>query len=85
MEKPKNWGELFNDWIISKSKNRKNGENTGNISKIEKSKIGFLGNVIRKVLAKFQKASTLEIPKNWGELNNDVNITKSENWKNSEN
>ena len=59
---------------MSKSKNWKIGKNTRIFSKIRKFE---LGNIIRKAHAKFQKATEGNY--------NDVNITKSENWKNGEN
>ena len=46
---------------ISKSKNWKNGENTGNFSNFEKQKMQVLGNVSRKANAIFQEASSIEI------------------------
>ena len=54
---------------------------------IKKKNNNVIGNVIMKAHAKFQKMeipkvlAEMEIPKNRGELYNNVNIAKSKNWK----
>ena len=49
---------------MSKSKSWRNGDNTGNFTKIENQKIKLLGNVIKKAHAKFQEASSIRNTQN---------------------
>ena len=70
---------------IAKSKNLKNGENSWNFSKFKKTKTSVLGNGIMKHMQNFRRLAQLEIPKNRRELQNEVNIAKSKNFKNGEN
>ena len=67
---------------MPKSKNWNNGKNTGNFSKFEKSNIQVLGNVIKEAHAKFPEASSIGNTQIWRGTINDVNISKSKNWKN---
>ena len=41
--------------------------------------------LLKRRMKNFRKLAQLEIPKNRGELLNDVNIAKSKNWKNGKN
>ena len=66
---------------MSKFKNRENGENTGNFTKLKKQKYWVLGNVIMKAHVKSQEDNSIENIQNSGELYNDVNIAKSKNRK----
>ena len=68
--------ELYNDVNIAQSKNLKNGENSGNISKVLNLKKLGSRECYRE---NFSKLAQLEIPKNRAELYNDVNIAKSKN------
>ena len=74
---------LNNIYIIIKSKNRKNGENTGIYSKFYRPKTFVLGNIIRKPYAKFQVAYRWKYSGNIRKSNG--NMANSKNWKNGEN
>ena len=70
---------------MSKSTNLENNNNTGNFMKLRNQKCGFYGILLWRRIQNLRKLAQLEIPKNRGELYNDVNIAKSNNRKNDEN
>ena len=70
---------------MSKSEHWNNGENKGNLRKSKNKKCGFLRMLLGRRKQNIRMFAQLEMPKNRGELYNDVNISKSKNWKNDEN
>ena len=67
LEIPKNWGELYNELNIAKSKNWKTEKIQEIFRNSKKQKIELQGMLLWRHMQNFRKLAQLEIPKNRGE------------------